>query len=181
MEQLFYIEPGRVEWREVPPPGIVDDEDALVRPIAIATCDLDTALVYGRAPFPGPFPFGHEGVGEVVEVGRGVNTVAVGQRVIIPFQISCGRCGRCTRGLTASCESVNRGAMYGLEHGKPGSEVTSVFKGFFWVTTQLLTVSSQMKNPVTTGGLILDIVLELWAISVVTAAVGSVAAFFQEK
>ena len=71
--------------------------------------------------------------------------------------------------------------MYGLEHGKPESEVTSVFKGFFWVTTQLLTVSSQMKNPVTTGGRIVDIFLELWALSVVTAAVGSVAAFFQEK
>src|SRR5438093_13754163 len=70
---------------------------------------------------------------------------------------------------TLCVDVVGTGAMYGLEHGKPGSEVTSVFKGFFWVTTQLLTVSSQMKNPVTTGGRILDIVLELWAISVVTA------------
>jgi hypothetical protein len=82
---------------------------------------------------------------------------------------------------TLCVDAVATAVMYGLEHGKRGSEITSVFKGFFWVTTQLLTVSSQLKNPVTTGGRIVDILLELWAISVVTAAVGSVAAFFQEK
>src|SRR5207302_1009864 len=105
----------RVEWRDVPRPRLVDDQDALVRPVAVATCDLDTGLVHGLAPFPGPFPLDHEGVGEVVEVGNAVTTVAVGQRVIIPFQVSCGTCGRCRRGLTASCENVDLGAMYGLE------------------------------------------------------------------
>jgi alcohol dehydrogenase len=54
-------------------------------------------------------------VGEVVEVGSDVTTVAVGQRVIIPFQISCGRCGRCRRGITGTCERVKHGSMYGLE------------------------------------------------------------------
>lgn len=115
MEQLFFIERGRVEWRGVPRPELADGADALVRPIAVATCDLDTGLIEGQAPFPGPFPLGHEGVGEVIEVGSEVTTVAPGQRVIIPFQISCGRCARCRRGLTASCKSVNAGAMYGLE------------------------------------------------------------------
>lgn len=115
MEQLVFIEPGRVEWRDTPQPEVVDEEDALVRPVAVATCDVDTALIYGRVPFPGPFPLGHEGVGEVVAVGKEVTTVAAGQRVIVPFQISCGRCARCSRGLTASCERVNPGAMYGLE------------------------------------------------------------------
>jgi threonine dehydrogenase-like Zn-dependent dehydrogenase len=85
------------------------------RPLAVATCDIDTGLIHGRVPFPGPFPLGHERVGEVVEVGREVTTVAVGQRVIIPFQISCGCCARCSRGLSASCERVDFGAMYGLE------------------------------------------------------------------
>src|SRR5947207_5251747 len=115
MEQLFFVEAGRVEWREVPPPQIVDGTDALVRPLAVATCDLDTGQIHGLAPFPGPYPLGHEGVGEVVAIGPDVAAVSVGQRVIIPFQISCGRCGRCLRGLTASCERVNPGAMYGLE------------------------------------------------------------------
>lgn len=115
MEQLFFVEPGRVEWRDIPRPELVDGEDALVRPLAVATCDIDTGLVHGRVPFPGPFPLGHEGVGEVVEVGGDVATLAVGQQVIIPFQVSCGTCARCRRGLTASCERVGPGAMYGLE------------------------------------------------------------------
>jgi alcohol dehydrogenase len=115
MQQLFFVEPGRVEWREVPRPQLVDAEDVLVSPVAVATCDLDTGLIQGRAPFPGPFPLGHEGVGEVIEISSEVSTVAVGQRVIVPFQVSCGRCGRCRRGLTASCERVDLGAMYGLE------------------------------------------------------------------
>jgi hypothetical protein len=71
--------------------------------------------------------------------------------------------------------------MYVLEHGKHGSAISSVFKGFFWVTTQLLTVSSQMPNPVTTGGRIVDIFLEVWALVVVTAVAGSFAAFLQQK
>ena len=115
MEQLFFIEPGHVEWRDIPEPELLDGLDALVRPIAVATCDLDTAVVHGHAPFPGPFPLGHEGVAEIVEVGDEVRAVAVGQRVVVPFQVSCGTCGRCSRGLTASCASVDFGAMYGLE------------------------------------------------------------------
>jgi hypothetical protein len=71
--------------------------------------------------------------------------------------------------------------MYWFEHGKDGSDIHSVFQGFFWVTTQLLTVSSQMANPVTTAGRIVDILLELWAITVVTASAGSFAAFLHEK
>jgi len=115
MEQLFFVEQGRVEWRDIPSPRLADNKDALVRPVAVATCDLDTALVHGAAPFPGPFPLGHEGVGEVVEIGSEVSAVSVGQRVVVPFQVSCGSCARCGRGLTGSCENVPFGAMYGLE------------------------------------------------------------------
>jgi alcohol dehydrogenase len=115
MEQLTFAGPGRVEWRDVPAPTLAGAADALIRPLAVATCDLDTAVVHGAAPFPGPFPLGHEGVGEVAAIGSEVTSVSVGQRVIIPFQISCGSCARCRRGLTASCESVPFGAMYGLE------------------------------------------------------------------
>ena len=115
MEQLYFIDRGHVEWREVQRPELIDGADALVRPIAVATCDLDTGLIHGQEPFAGPFPLGHEGVGEVIEIGSDVTTVAPGQRVIIPFQVSCGLCRRCIRGLTGSCESVHHGAMFGLE------------------------------------------------------------------
>jgi Ion channel len=76
---------------------------------------------------------------------------------------------------------IGTALMYSFEHGKQGSDIHSVFQGFFWVTTQLLTVSSQMSNPVTTGGRIVDIFLEMWAISVVAASAGSFAAFLREK
>jgi hypothetical protein len=82
---------------------------------------------------------------------------------------------------TLCVDALGTGLMYHLEHGEQRSQITSLFTAFFWVTTQLLTVSSQMANPVTTGGRIVDIVLELWALCVVTAAVGSVAAFLQQK
>lgn len=82
---------------------------------------------------------------------------------------------------TLCVDAVGTALMYHLEHGEDGSQITSVFTAFFWVTTQLLTVSSQMANPVTTGGRVVDIFLELWALGVVTAAVGAVAAFFHAK
>lgn len=120
MRQLFYLGPGRVEWREVADPQLCDDTDALVRPLAVATCDLDTALLRGDVPFEGPFPLGHEGVAEVVAVGDDVRRVLPGDRVIVPFQISCGRCDRCRKDLTASCTTAGPGAMYGLEpYGGP--------------------------------------------------------------
>lgn len=71
--------------------------------------------------------------------------------------------------------------MYVLEHQKHGSNITSPFQAFFWVTAQLLTVSSQMPNPLTTGGRVVDIFLELWAITVVATVAGSFAAFLANK
>ncbi len=82
---------------------------------------------------------------------------------------------------TLVVDLIGTGVMYSLEHGRHGSEIHSLFQGFFWVTAQLLTVSSQMKNPVTAGGRVMDLVLELWAITVVTTVAGSFAAFLQNK
>jgi len=80
----------------------------------VATCDLDTAVNQGRAPLPGSYPFGHEFVGDVTDAGAGVQNVAPGDRVIVPFQISCGHCDRCQRGMTGSCRSVPPLAANGL-------------------------------------------------------------------
>jgi hypothetical protein len=82
---------------------------------------------------------------------------------------------------TLVADLVGTALMYRFENGKTGSDIHSVFEAFFWVTTQLLTVSSQMANPVTTGGRIVDIFLQLWAITVVVASAGSFTAFLQEK
>lgn len=78
-------------------------------------------------------------------------------------------------------DAICTALMYWLEHGDDRGNIGSPWQAFFWVTTQLLTVSSQMRNPVTTGGQVVDIFLELWAISIVAAVAGSFAAFLQKK
>ena len=83
--------------------------------------------------------------------------------------------------LTAVIDAIGTTLMYILEHDEEGSSIDSVFDAFFWVTTQLLTVSSQMPNPVTTGGRIVDILLQIWAITVVATVAASFAAFLQKK
>ncbi len=117
MRELNFIEKGRLEWREADQPKLEGDGEALVRPLAVATCDLDLLLVRGLAPAEGPFPFGHECVAEVTEVGDEVTSVRPGDRVSVPFQISCGECETCRRGHTGNCERVERMAMYGLPMG----------------------------------------------------------------
>ena len=114
MRQLTFKGPGQLEWEEVAAPPLTGDGDALVRPIAVATCDLDAWVVTGKVPLPGPFAFGHEFVADVVEVADGVGSVHEGQSVIVPFQISCGLCERCRRELTASCVTAGPGAAFGM-------------------------------------------------------------------
>ncbi|MDP9229029.1 MAG: alcohol dehydrogenase catalytic domain-containing protein [Actinomycetota bacterium] len=117
MQELNFIEKGRLEWREADEPKIQGVGEALVRPLAVATCDLDLLLVRGLAPAEEPFPFGHECVAEVIEVGDAVAGVEPGDLVSVPFQISCGECVTCRRGHTGNCERVERMAMYGLPLG----------------------------------------------------------------
>jgi alcohol dehydrogenase len=114
MRQLTFLGPGKLEWREVPDPTIETPLDAIIRPFSVATCDLDGAVIRGGAPLPGPYPFGHEAVAQVIETGAGVTTVKRGDQVICPFQISCGQCQRCLRGLTGSCEGTAFRSAYGL-------------------------------------------------------------------
>jgi hypothetical protein len=68
-----------------------------------------------------------------------------------------------------------------FERHAEGTEITNIGDAVFWVTTQLLTVSSQMRNPISTGGRVVDVFLELYGITVVTALAGSFAAFFHRR
>jgi len=114
MRQLTFEEAGRYAWRDVPEPEITQGQQALVRPLLVACCDLDVAVARGAAPLPPGYAVGHEGLAEVVAVGDAVAGVGVGDRVVVPFQISCGICRECRRGVTSSCGSVPLMAMYGL-------------------------------------------------------------------
>ncbi len=114
MQQLMYVEPGRLEWEDAAEPQIQGPKEALVRPIAVANCDLDSAIIRGMVPlFQGPYPFGHEGVAEVVEVGEDVTGFNPGDLVVVPFQISCGECDPCNRGSSGNCREFKR-PMYGF-------------------------------------------------------------------
>lgn len=114
MRQLTFLEPGRFEWQEVPAPRLRAATDAVVRPLTVARCDLDLYIALGVVPYPGPFAFGHETIAEVVEAGEAV-PFAPGERVAVPFQLSCGRCGNCRRGWTNTCEAYPPSAAYGLK------------------------------------------------------------------
>jgi threonine dehydrogenase-like Zn-dependent dehydrogenase len=114
MRQLEYVGPKRLEWREVPDLEIRSKVEALVHPLAAATCDLDRHIAHGLSPFPPPFPIGHEFVGRVLAVGESVRTVSPEAYVAVAFQVSCGACRFCVRGLTANCNSMPRESMYGI-------------------------------------------------------------------
>lgn len=114
MQQLTFVGGGALEWREAPDPVLEGPGQALVRPVAVATCDLDAFIVRGKTPFAPPFALGHECVARVESVGEAVCSVQVGEVVAVPFQPSCGRCAFCSRGLTASCTEVPKTSMYGI-------------------------------------------------------------------
>lgn len=88
-----------------------------MRPIAASNCDLDTAIVRGDAPLPGPFAIGHEFIAEVIDAGDEVVSFARGDLVIVPWKVSCGTCAAGRSGVTAGCTTVPALAMYGLPIG----------------------------------------------------------------
>lgn len=115
MRQLTCVGAGRLEWQDVPEPRLGGDAEALVRPLAVARCDIDRFLTSGMFPLRGPFAVGHECVGEVTALGDGVRGLSVGQRVVVSFQVSCGRCRACAAGRTALCEAVPTLSDYGMQ------------------------------------------------------------------
>src|SRR3954453_23299223 len=82
---------------------------------------------------------------------------------------------------TVALDAVATVLMYMLEHDARGTGFHGIGGALFWVSAPLPTVSSQMPNPGTTGGRVLDILLEVWAISVVATLAGSLAAFFHAR
>jgi threonine dehydrogenase-like Zn-dependent dehydrogenase len=127
MQQLTYVKKRALEWREAPEPTLHSPQEAIVRPFVAARCDTDIVPLYynaatpmklglaihyldplvrdmlGSDPFRGPYPFGHECVAEVVECGGDVKNVKRGDKVIVPWAISCGHCFNCAHDLTSKC------------------------------------------------------------------------------
>ena len=82
-------------------------------------------------------------------------------------------------GATLAVDAVGTVLIYHFERHVPGTQIRSLGDALFFTTVQLLTVSSQIRNPLTTGGRIVDVGLELWAVIVVAGSAGAVADFFQ--
>jgi threonine dehydrogenase-like Zn-dependent dehydrogenase len=97
----------KVSVEEVPDPRIQEPTDAVVRVTSTAICGSDLHLYKVLAPFlqPGDI-LGHEFMGVVEEVGSGVDNLQVGDRVVVPFNVSCGKCWMCERKLFAQCETT---------------------------------------------------------------------------
>lgn len=95
MRALVLRPGGRFTWEMRPCPPPPGPRAAIVRPLAVATCDMDRPLALGATPFLSPLGIGHECVAEVLTAGSEVDTVQPGQRVVVPFQVNCGTCTAC--------------------------------------------------------------------------------------
>ena len=103
MKAVVYEGPRQVSVQDVPDARIERPTDALVRITTTNICGSDLHMYEGRTDFePGRW-FGHENMGQVIEVGDGVDKIRVGDWVVLPFNIACGHCKNCERQLTNYC------------------------------------------------------------------------------
>jgi threonine dehydrogenase-like Zn-dependent dehydrogenase len=101
----------KMEVQEVPDPKILNQSDCIVKITSTAICGSDLHLYNGFLPMMEPGDImGHEFMGEVVEVGRNVKRLRVGDRVVVPFPIACGKCGACKAEAYSLCENSNPNA-----------------------------------------------------------------------
>jgi len=102
---------NKVSVENVPDPKILNARDAVVKISSTAICGSDLHLYDGYVPTMRKGDIlGHEFMGEVVETGREVSNLEVGDRVVVPFPIACGACNACSRGLFSLCENSNPNA-----------------------------------------------------------------------
>jgi alcohol dehydrogenase len=123
---MVYRGPYKIRVEEKDLPRIEHPNDAIVRVTTAAICGSDLHLYHGLMPDTRVgSTFGHEFVGVVHEVGPSVRNLAVGDRVMVPFNIYCGTCFFCARGLYSNCHNVNPnatavGGIYGYSHTSGG-------------------------------------------------------------
>ena len=122
MKAVIYNGPRDVSVSNVPDARIEKPTDAVVRMTATNICGSDLHMYEGRTSFEKGRVFGHENMGQVVEIGPGVDRVKKGDWVCLPFNVGCGFCENCERGLTGFCLTCNpgtAGAAYGFAEMGP--------------------------------------------------------------
>ncbi|MEJ2890532.1 glutathione-independent formaldehyde dehydrogenase [Actinomycetospora aeridis] len=117
MKAVVYRGPHQVNVEDVPDARIEKPTDVLVRITSTNICGSDLHMYEGRTDFEQGRIFGHENLGEVVEVGEGVDKVQVGDMVSAPFNVSCGHCENCEHTLTNYCLTANEPGMAGAAYG----------------------------------------------------------------
>jgi threonine dehydrogenase-like Zn-dependent dehydrogenase len=111
MKATCWMGKQRVTVEEVPDPKILNSRDAIVRITSTAICGSDLHLYNGFIPtMEKGDVLGHEFMGEIMEVGKEVNNLKVGDRVVVPFPIACGNCWACQKELYSLCENSNPNA-----------------------------------------------------------------------
>jgi glutathione-independent formaldehyde dehydrogenase len=119
---VVYIGPGKVEVQSIDYPKLVDprgrkaEHGVILRVVSTNICGSDQHMVRGRTTAPAGLVLGHEITGEVIEAGRDVETLKVGDIVSVPFNVACGRCRTCKEQATGVCLTVNparAGGAYG--------------------------------------------------------------------
>jgi threonine dehydrogenase-like Zn-dependent dehydrogenase len=126
MRALVYEGPWRVRVRDKPDPRLEHPDDVVLKVTRAAICGSDLHLFHGMIPDTRVgTTFGHEFTGVVEEVGSSVRRFKPGDRVAVPFNISCGTCFYCSRGLTGDCESTNpandlASGVFGYSHTTGG-------------------------------------------------------------
>jgi len=126
MRALSYQGPFRVRVEDKPDPRLEHPQDVILKVTRAAICGSDLHLLHGLVPDTRVgHTFGHEFTGEVEELGAEVTQLRKGDRVVVPFNISCGSCFYCQRHLTALCENSNPESdiacgVYGYSHTTGG-------------------------------------------------------------
>lgn len=126
MLAMNYRGPFRVRAEQKPTPEILHPEDAIVRVIRACICGSDLHLYHGLVPDTRVgTTFGHEFIGIVAEIGTGVQKLKVGDKVLVPFNIACGKCAFCKQELYGNCHESNPeatavGGIYGYSHTAGG-------------------------------------------------------------
>lgn len=118
MKAIVYEDVKDVKVKKVGDPEIIHADDIIVKVTSTAICGSDLHLIHGMVPnMPKGFILGHETMGIVEEVGKEVHKVKKGDRVIVPFPISCGHCWYCEHDLWSQCDNSNENAEMGAIFG----------------------------------------------------------------
>lgn len=108
MKALCWHGKNQVSVDNVADPKIINDRDIVIKVTSTAICGSDLHLYNGFIPtLEDGDILGHEFMGEVIEKGKGVNNLAIGDRVVIPFTIACGNCGHCKKDEWGLCDNSN--------------------------------------------------------------------------